>query len=94
MERLRFFDLSFCENEVSDLNQVQGGQLETGLAVSFNTANRSNFDSNFSVVRTGLNSANILASGASGATGVAVAGAATFGGAAIGVFASTSATAS
>ncbi|AUB42423.1 hypothetical protein COO91_08551 [Nostoc flagelliforme CCNUN1] len=38
MERLRFFDLNFCENEVSDLNQVQGGQLETGLAVSFNTA--------------------------------------------------------
>lgn len=64
MERLRFFDLSFCENEVSDLNQVQRGQLGTGLAVSFNTANRSNFDSNFSIQRIGLTSANILASGA------------------------------
>ncbi|GAB1541074.1 hypothetical protein NUACC21_37440 [Scytonema sp. NUACC21] len=96
MERLRILDLSFCENEVSDLGQVQGGNLVVGLAVGFDAANRTAFTSNFSFERTGLTSADIIVSGgasASGATGGAASGAAAAGGF-VSVFSSASATAS
>ncbi|MBN3940100.1 MAG: hypothetical protein V7L21_25515 [Nostoc sp.] len=42
MERLRISDLSFCEDEVSDLSQVQGG-IAFAYARSYSTANKSSY---------------------------------------------------
>ncbi|WP_375472016.1 hypothetical protein [uncultured Nostoc sp.] len=42
MERLRISDLSFCEDEVSDLSQVQGG-VASAYARSYSTANKSSY---------------------------------------------------
>ncbi|MEH2330435.1 hypothetical protein [Nostoc sp.] len=42
MERLRISDLSFCEDEVSDFSQVQGG-VASVYARSYSTANKSSY---------------------------------------------------
>ncbi|MEH2056468.1 MAG: hypothetical protein V7K97_09995 [Nostoc sp.] len=42
MERLRISDLSFCEDEVSDLSQVQGG-FASAYAGSYSTAKKSTY---------------------------------------------------
>ncbi len=42
MERLKISDLSFCEDEVSDLSQVQGG-VATAFARAYSTANKSSY---------------------------------------------------
>ncbi|MEH2290902.1 hypothetical protein [Nostoc sp.] len=42
MERLRISDLSFCEDEVSDCSQVQGG-VASAYARSYSTANKSGY---------------------------------------------------
>ncbi|MBE9104158.1 hypothetical protein IQ229_04150, partial [Nostoc cf. edaphicum LEGE 07299] len=42
MERLRISDLSFCEDEVSDLSQVQGG-VAYGYALSVSTAKKGSY---------------------------------------------------
>ncbi|MDZ8257218.1 hypothetical protein [Nostoc sp. ChiQUE01b] len=48
MERLRISDLSFCEDEVSDLSQVQGG-FASGFVTSFSSAMTSKFQSGSNV---------------------------------------------
>jgi len=47
MERLRISDLSFCENEVSDLGQIQGGKLATAFSASFGAATSNKFKATF-----------------------------------------------
>ncbi|MEH2356283.1 hypothetical protein [Nostoc sp.] len=42
MERLRISDLSFCEDKVSDLSQVQGG-VASAYARSYSTAKKSSY---------------------------------------------------
>ncbi|MDZ7953878.1 hypothetical protein [Nostoc sp. DedQUE09] len=42
MERLRISDLSFCEDEVSDLSQVQGG-VASAYARAYSTAKKSSY---------------------------------------------------
>ncbi|MEH2065621.1 MAG: hypothetical protein V7K50_25745 [Nostoc sp.] len=42
MERLRISDLSFCEDEVSDLSQVQGGYA-SAYAGTYSTAKKSTY---------------------------------------------------
>ncbi|MEH2085280.1 hypothetical protein [Nostoc sp.] len=42
MERLRISDLSFCEDEVSDLSQVQGGVV-SAYARGYSTAKNSSY---------------------------------------------------
>ncbi|MHC5768266.1 MAG: hypothetical protein ACYTXI_22115 [Nostoc sp.] len=42
MERLRISDLSFCEDEVSDLSQVQGG-VTSAYARGYSTAKKSSY---------------------------------------------------
>lgn len=42
MERLRISDLSFCEDEVSDLSQIQGG-FASAYAGSYSTAKKSSY---------------------------------------------------
>ncbi|MDZ8035107.1 MULTISPECIES: hypothetical protein [unclassified Nostoc] len=82
MERLRISDLSFCEDETSDLSQVQGG-VASAYARSYSTAKKSSYK----VDKFGI-SAEI-----SGALAGALAGAITDGDKAI-ASANTSATAS
>ncbi|MEH2124993.1 hypothetical protein [Nostoc sp.] len=68
MERLRISDLSFCEDEVYDLSQVQGG-VATAYARGYSTAKNSSYTINSSGI-----SANI-----SGAIGAGLAAAITDG---------------
>lgn len=42
MERLRISDLSFCEDEVSDLSQVQGG-FASAYAGTYSIAKKSTY---------------------------------------------------
>ena len=42
MERLRISDLSFCEDEVSDLSQVQGGFASAYVGI-YSTAKKSTY---------------------------------------------------
>ncbi|MEH2181276.1 hypothetical protein [Nostoc sp.] len=42
MERLRISDLSFCEDKVPELSQVQGG-VASAYALSYSGANKSSY---------------------------------------------------
>ncbi|MBN4006011.1 hypothetical protein [Nostoc sp. LPT] len=91
MERLRISDLSFCEDEVSDLSQVQGG-FESGFVSSLSTAINSKFESGYYVDKNGKIVPKIEAS-TSGAAAGAVAGGIAAGGKLV-LYSSTFATAS
>ncbi|BDI15620.1 hypothetical protein ANSO36C_14220 [Nostoc cf. commune SO-36] len=69
MERLRISDLSFCENEVSDLGQIQGGKLATAFRVSFGVATSNEFKASFK------NGVASVSGSTNGGFGAAIAGA-------------------
>jgi hypothetical protein len=76
MERLKILDLSFCDPEISNSSQVQGGTLAVGLATSFGASLTVNIaPARFSIVNTPTGPQILVAAGGNAslaAAGIAV----------------------